>query len=48
EEEWIKNIYLAKKEIAPSASVISYIILQNSDPKARAKYLELANLILKI
>ena len=47
EEEWTDNIRLAKKETAPGASGISYTMLQNSGPKAKAKYLELANLILK-
>jgi hypothetical protein len=47
EKEWLENIFLAKKNTAPGASGISYIIIQNSGPKAREKYLELVNLILE-
>ena len=47
ELEWIENIRLAKKDTAPGASGISYIMIQNSGPKAREKYLELSNLVLK-
>jgi hypothetical protein len=47
EGEWIENIQLAKKDTAPGASGISYTMLQNSGPKAREKYLELANLVLE-
>jgi hypothetical protein len=47
EQEWLENLNLAKKDTAPGASGITYIMIQRAGPKARGKFIELMNLILR-